>query len=69
MTCGDGVQTRIVECRSVADNMLIKDSFCIKNIKMFNKPRTQKFCRAVHCMGEWGNDGWDKVLVIHTIMY
>ena len=58
--CGEGIQTRIVECYHVADDMLVNESFCIHNISM-PKPKTESSCRGTSCIVKWGFDEWGKV--------
>ena len=58
--CGEGIQTRIVECYHVADDMLVNESFCIRNISML-KPKTESSCRGTSCIVKWGFDEWGKV--------
>ena len=60
VACGEGIQTRAVACYSVADNVLVNESFCLQNASM-SKPRTQNSCRGTSCVGKWGYDDWGKV--------
>lgn len=65
MDCGHGIQTRIVECQRVADNVTVNETFCLVNIST-PKPKTQKCCRGSSCVGTWGYDDWGKVYLYHA---
>ena len=66
VTCGEGIQTRIVECYHIADDMLVNESFCIHNISM-PKPKTERSCRGTSCIGKWGFGEWGKVYYTETL--
>ena len=60
VACGEGIQTRTVECYHVADNVPVNESLCIQNISM-PKPKTQSSCNGATCIGEWGVGEWGEV--------
>ena len=60
MACGEGIQTRTVECYHVADNAPVNESLCTQNIST-PKPKTEKSCKGNTCIGEWLYDNWGKV--------
>ena len=60
MACGEGIQTRTVECYHVADNVAVNESLCIQNIST-PKPKTEDSCKGNTCVGEWLHNEWGKV--------
>ena len=66
VACGEGIQTRIVECYHVADHLLINESFCIHNIST-PKPKIENSCRGTSCIGKWGFDEWSQVYYTETL--
>ena len=55
MTCGEGVQTRLVNC--TGNGTVIDDIFCLENTPG-PKPAEERVCQGPLCKGIWVVQNW-----------
>ena len=57
MSCGEGVQTRHVNCAE--NGTVVDDSVCLENIPN-HKPLDERVCQGPYCSGYWVVGNWQK---------
>ena len=57
MSCGEGVQTRHVNCTE--NGTIVDDIVCLENIPD-SKPVEERTCQGPFCNGMWVVESWPK---------
>jgi len=61
VTCGEGVQTRHVNCTE--NGTFVEDSICLENTPIA-KPLEERACQGPCCNGVWAVSNWFDVSIL-----
>ena len=67
MSCGEGVQTRHVNCTE--NGTVVDDSVCLKNIPNHKRPKENNTCQGSCCNGVWAVSNWFDVSILAAVKH
>ena len=67
MSCGEGVQTRHVNCTE--NGTIVNDSVCLENIPNYKRPIENSTCQGPCCNGVWAVSDWFEVSILIAVKH